>query len=118
MSTCISRVALSLLSTMKLRYQRIHVNNRRRSGDPGGRPVVTHDLVNGRGPAPLGGMSASEGLRRNLRCAVDKTHRLLSNMTIRCNRCTRKRFRWYKTHQQTAFVPPKTFSRYKIPRAH
>ena len=46
MSTCISRVALSLLSTMKLSYQRIHVNNRRRSGGPGERPVVTHDLVN------------------------------------------------------------------------
>ena len=48
MSTCISRVALSLLSTMKLSYQKIQVANRRRSGDPGGRPVVTHDLVNGR----------------------------------------------------------------------
>ena len=48
MSTCISRVALSLLSTMKLSYQKIHVNNRRRSGGPGERPVVTHDLVNGR----------------------------------------------------------------------
>ena len=59
-------------------------------------------------------MSASEGLRRDLRCAVDKTHRLLSNMTIRCNRCTRKRFRWYNTHQQTVFVPPKTFLRYKM----
>ena len=46
MSMCISRVALSLLSTIKLRYQRIHVNNRRRSGGPGGRPVVTNDLVN------------------------------------------------------------------------
>ena len=38
MSMCISRVALSLLSTMKLSYQKIHVNNRRRSGDPGGDP--------------------------------------------------------------------------------
>ena len=36
MSMCISRVALSLLSTMKLSYQRIHVANRRRSGGPGG----------------------------------------------------------------------------------
>ena len=25
--------------------------------------MVTHDPVNGRGPAPLGGMSVSEGLR-------------------------------------------------------
>ena len=48
MSMCISRVALSLLSTMKLSYQIIQVANRRRSGDSGGRPVVTHDLVNGR----------------------------------------------------------------------
>ena len=38
-------------------------------------------------PAPAGGMSASEGLRRDLRCAVDKTHRLLSNKTIHCCRC-------------------------------
>ena len=36
MSTCISRVALSLLSTMKLSYQKIQVANRRRSGGPGG----------------------------------------------------------------------------------
>ena len=33
---------------MKLSYQKIQVANRRRSGDPGERPVVTHDLVNGR----------------------------------------------------------------------
>ena len=38
MSMCISRVALSLLSTMKLSYQTIQVDNRRRSGDPGGDP--------------------------------------------------------------------------------
>ena len=38
MSMCISRVALSLLSTMKLSYQKIHVANRRRSGGPGGDP--------------------------------------------------------------------------------
>ena len=54
-------------------------------------------------------MSASEGLRRDLRCAVDKTHRLLSNMTIRCNRCTRKRFRWYQMHFIRHFVPRKRF---------
>ena len=32
--------------------------------------------------------------------------------------CTRKRFKWYKMHLQTAFVPFKTFSWYKIPRGH
>ncbi len=29
--------------------------------------------------------------------------------------CTRKRFRWYKVHLKTDFVPPKTFPRYIIP---
>ena len=51
MSMCISRVALSLLSTMKLSYQRIHVNNRRRSGGPGGDPcktVLAYLMCNGR----------------------------------------------------------------------
>ena len=38
------------------------------------RPVVTHAPVNGRGPAPLGGMSASEGLRRDLRAPVLNKH--------------------------------------------
>ena len=107
MSTCISRVALSLLSTMKLSYQRIHVDNRRRSGDPGGRPVVTHDLVNGRGPAPLGGMSDSEGRRRDLRppAIIITVHRHSDLpaplISIRWPRatipCARKRFNRYKT---------------------
>src|SRR5574344_585645 len=34
------------------------------------RPVVTHGPVNGRDPALLGGMSASEGLRRDLQSPV------------------------------------------------
>ena len=74
------------------------------------RPVVTHDLVNGRcrrsrrderqRRSPPGPLPAAINHRRPAVCT---------------NSVRGKTFKRYKTHRTSDLVPPKTFSRYQIP---
>lgn len=76
------------------------------------------------GAGAAGGMSASEGHRRDL-CPLplvtdgrhhDTTPPLIHLQQAVCSNSVRnKSFKWNKTYKKIAFVPLKTFSWYKIP---